>query len=142
MDLQQLIAQAVAQAVAQATAATAQEPKPKKKKAASAASSDQDATILNILEETKGPQRPDGRPSGSLAVKVHSYLHACGIPKDQTRNIIDSAIQRGVIERMVVRTKGGKYMALYFPAGSGITGFQPVTVDQAKAAKVKAALLR
>ena len=77
-----------------------------------------DLKLLAIIESFKGKPRADGKPSGSLAVKVHGYLHSCGVPEPAVRALIDDAAKRLVISKMAVPIgkgprAGGKFM-LYF----------------------------
>lgn len=75
-----------------------------------------DAKLLEILAKFKAAPRADGKVSGTLAVKVHGFLHACGVPEPKVREIIESAVQRKVISRMSIPTKKGTRMMLYFDA--------------------------
>ena len=73
-----------------------------------------DTKLLAIVEQFKSPARTDGKPAGSLAVKIHAYFHACGIPESRVREILESAVSRKVVSRMTIPTKKGTRMMIYF----------------------------
>jgi hypothetical protein len=56
----------------------------------------QDAKLLEIIKKFQ-PQVP-----GALAVDVHEYFHACGLPEDRVRQIIESAVSRNIITRVTI----------------------------------------
>lgn len=98
---------------AQTAANTAVTPPP----ANTAGFSPADAKILEVIAKFKSPARSDGKVPGTFAVKVHGYLHACGVPEERVRVLIEDATKRNVISRMSIPVKGGaKRMMLYFDA--------------------------
>lgn len=77
-----------------------------------------DIMLLKLIDKFK--TSPDkikaGVVPGTYAVKVHSYLHAAGIPEATIREAIDSAFKRNVISKLAIPTRTGKNMMLYFDA--------------------------
>jgi hypothetical protein len=84
---------------------------------ASATTAKADAKLLEIVHKFVSPSDKvkAGVVPGTFAVKVHGYFHACGVPEDRVREIIDSACKRNVISRMTIPTKNGRMM-MYFDA--------------------------
>jgi hypothetical protein len=83
---------------------------------ASATTPAADAKLLDIIAKFKSAPRADGKPSGALAVKVHSYLHQCGVVETRVREIVESAVSRNVLSRMTIPTSKGTRMMMYFDA--------------------------
>src|ERR1022692_3032221 len=51
---------------------------------------------------------------GTLAVDVHKYIHAAGIPEQAVVDAVESAAKRCIIIRRSVQVTGGTSMMLYF----------------------------
>lgn len=73
-----------------------------------------DKMLLSIVKKFQGQPRKDGKPTGTFAVKVHSYFHSAGYDESTVSGIVKDAINRRVISNMTVPTKNGNRMMLYF----------------------------